>query len=817
MSISIYNKEDLKNIENDMSADYHLENDIDLEGENFEPIGYKVDNDHVFFKGNLDGNGHKIYNGKIIFPNSDFIGIIAVAENNTIKNVSVESLYVVGRDVVGILIGTTGGDPEEEIEAEVINCSVKGEVKGREYIGLLTGGNLGEIKDSYATGKVKGDDWVGGLVGYNGSQVEAHIENCYFKGHVTGGEYVGGLVSVQDAGSTIEKCYTEAIVLGKVPGGLISMNYSGNIYESFSTGSVRAEGESCVAGGFVSVAHMAEEGLAEIHDCYSTASVSSEWQAGGFMGQGDGHFYNCYAVGVVHGEGEGVAGFAAAIADTEIENSYSFSNCYYDKERTGQSIGAYLHDWHEDIYEIIEEEEGVLEGKNTNEMLQQDTFDEWDFDNIWSITEETTYPFLQWQEEPIKNNSPNYEPGGEINFWNGTEWKKISSINNANNSSFNEAIKGYYANLHLKWVEFWNAIPDIPSVPVYKVYPEHAIEDVNTLIDEVEDGSVIYFTEGEYVLDDSIKVERSNIYLKGVKGLTTLKCDFVDDDKGVIHIEGDGEEKENRIENILVEGFTVDGNRENDKESYGIYGEYVGYAHSTGDNGYDSSTTGNSEDNKIGVVIRSCVVEQNSSQGIRLWSGTANNKIENCIIQNNDSRGIYDWGSNNTITGNTCQNNDGDGIHNWGGSSTITGNTAQSNGNRGISNSANGVTITGNTSQNNDSIGIHSNGSNSTITGNTSQNNNEDGIYNAGHNSTVIGNTSQNNNNDGVYNAGNEVTIIGNISQNNDNHGIYNCGEEGITETYGENCIIASNIMKDNSTNYEDTGDGTKKIHNQEL
>jgi hypothetical protein len=36
--------------------------------------------------------------------------------------------------------------------------------------------------------------------------------------------------------------------------------------------------------------------------------------------------------------------------------------------------------------------------KTTAEMMQQATFEGWDFDNIWTIDEGRSYPSLRWQE-----------------------------------------------------------------------------------------------------------------------------------------------------------------------------------------------------------------------------------------------------------------------------------------------------------------------------------------------------------------------------------------------------------------------------------
>jgi hypothetical protein len=57
----------------------------------------------------------------------------------------------------------------------------------------------------------------------------------------------------------------------------------------------------------------------------------------------------------------------------------SVDNSYYDKETSGLSVSA-----------------GGTP-KTTEEMMQQATFENWDFTNVWAIDEGSSYPYLQWE------------------------------------------------------------------------------------------------------------------------------------------------------------------------------------------------------------------------------------------------------------------------------------------------------------------------------------------------------------------------------------------------------------------------------------
>jgi hypothetical protein len=66
------------------------------------------------------------------------------------------------------------------------------------------------------------------------------------------------------------------------------------------------------------------------------------------------------------------------------------SNCFWDTESTGMSVG----------YNLSSEEPGTIEnvfGKTTVDMKKKSTFTDadWDFINVWNIGENQTYPYLR--------------------------------------------------------------------------------------------------------------------------------------------------------------------------------------------------------------------------------------------------------------------------------------------------------------------------------------------------------------------------------------------------------------------------------------
>lgn len=55
-----------------MDKNYILVNDIDLDGDDFEPIGFESGFRYVEFTGVFDGQGYKIHNSSIDYPDDSY-------------------------------------------------------------------------------------------------------------------------------------------------------------------------------------------------------------------------------------------------------------------------------------------------------------------------------------------------------------------------------------------------------------------------------------------------------------------------------------------------------------------------------------------------------------------------------------------------------------------------------------------------------------------------------------------------------------------------------------------------------------------------
>ena len=222
MSIEISTLSELQAINDDLSADYVLVNDIDAsdtetwnDGAGFEPIGDDVNP----FTGSFDGQGYVISDLYINRSDENNIGLFGHADGSTIKNIGVEDVDVSGDERVGGLVG-------DNRNSTVQNSYTTGDVNGSWYVGGLVGDNRvsSTVSNSYSTGNVSGDRRVGGLVGYNRSS--STVSNSYTTGTVSGDSRVGGLVGYS-RDSTVQNSYSTGDVSANlVVGGLVGRVYN---------------------------------------------------------------------------------------------------------------------------------------------------------------------------------------------------------------------------------------------------------------------------------------------------------------------------------------------------------------------------------------------------------------------------------------------------------------------------------------------------------------------------------------------------------------------------------------------------------------
>lgn len=233
-----------------------------------------------------------------------------------------------------------------------------------------------------------------GLFGY---VQDAVIKNLGLTGvDITGGEATGGVAGYLRE-STIRNSYVSGEVFGTVRVGLLAGYKTGSqTIGSFTAGRVEASEINSYVGGIVGY----QTGGSSISDSYSTAKVIGERAyIGGIAGTNfNGSLIRTYATGYVTSINNPahIGGLLGSF------NQGSVIDSYWNVQTTGRTGSA-----------------GGGQGKVTTEMLDQDTFADWDFDDVWTIgyQGEDTYPYLIYQDEPIDSNYPSLLPASDFFVW----------------------------------------------------------------------------------------------------------------------------------------------------------------------------------------------------------------------------------------------------------------------------------------------------------------------------------------------------------------------------------------------------------------
>jgi len=218
-------------------------------GAGFSPIG----NDPAYFKGNYNGQNHKISN---LFMNrisevSTSHGLFGETDGATIQNLGLENVNITGYSP-GALVGYAKGS-----SSSIIQCWATGSVVGITETGGLIGTLEGNLSYAYFNGSVSNLDAgaggynIGGLVGQVGTMSAGHVTYSYSLGTVaSAGMYAGGFAGTALMG-TISDCYslTNVSCSNSYIGGFVGVSSSSALLSRcYSAGHV--ENADLYFGGF---------------------------------------------------------------------------------------------------------------------------------------------------------------------------------------------------------------------------------------------------------------------------------------------------------------------------------------------------------------------------------------------------------------------------------------------------------------------------------------------------------------------------------------------------------------------------------------
>jgi len=176
-----------------------------------------------------------------------------------------------------------------------------------------------------------------GAIGAGGAVCNLGLTGAYMNGSTAGG------IAAVIRGGTISNCWVSAILIGySSVGGVAGEVDQGTVCRCYATGTCReGNGSYGTSGGIAGL-------------CLSGSTVTE-----------------CYAAVAVKGATQG--GLIAWGADELV-----VTNSYWDVETSG-TTNSWLGG----------------EGKTSREMRHSDTFDGWDFTNVWDIAEGSSTPYLR--------------------------------------------------------------------------------------------------------------------------------------------------------------------------------------------------------------------------------------------------------------------------------------------------------------------------------------------------------------------------------------------------------------------------------------
>ena len=271
--VEILTVEDLKNIE--MNKSYILMADLDLQGENWLPIGTFKEP----YLGNFNGNGHIISNLSIS-DDYQYNGLFGYAKGE-VKNLEIKDFNI---EYDAKLLSYAGG-VAGRISGKVENVKVTGNItventRGNTYVGLLVG--MAEKSDdslliqdfipvilnnNIATGSIDiiGEKMVfaGGLIGksFNSRIYDNQTSATINVKAIAGLSAIGGLVGHNYSGLAtgyeterialniaIYKNVVKTTIISETGlnqayvGGLLGYDYLGYLYDNFSTSTISLNG-----------------------------------------------------------------------------------------------------------------------------------------------------------------------------------------------------------------------------------------------------------------------------------------------------------------------------------------------------------------------------------------------------------------------------------------------------------------------------------------------------------------------------------------------------------------------------------------------
>lgn len=319
----------------------------------------------------IDGNGHKVTG---LWSNStrDNTGLFSCFANGTIKNLTVKTAK--NKQVKGG--ANTGILIGKMINGTIENCSVEGTVADGTpvggMVGMFDGGTISKCQANVTVNTTLATSYVGGLVG---ETTGGTIDQCFTEGTLTGTgseSYVGGLIGKNQG--TLTNSYSTAVVTSSYnAAGVVAYNY-GLVDKCFASGNLHSNNYAAGIIGYNDGANAVVSNCVAMNNKLEVIYESQQQQQGG-------------------GYGQRIIGGIKNGAPAPEMNNYAL-----------KTMQVSLNDVSQKVYDDI------MNGtaKTAAELTTKATYQEldWDFTNIWKISDGAGYPYLTGAT-PVTPDDPN--------------------------------------------------------------------------------------------------------------------------------------------------------------------------------------------------------------------------------------------------------------------------------------------------------------------------------------------------------------------------------------------------------------------------
>lgn len=316
-----------------LTKDLVLENDIDLVGKTWTPIG--TDMNTGGYSGDFDGNGKFIYNLSVKNNDDNNVGFFGgLAAGGTVHDVKFANAQVTansGGAYAGVIAGSSMGKIE--------SCNVRSSQVAGHYAGAIVGNNSVQVNEcnaldvqvtaTYAAGGIAGVNYgkieyctlsghstivangssprAGGIVGETAEQsgvtTSGRLLKCAVDGAIISATWAGGIAGENSFGIVAQCVANDVTVIHQASnassylGGVVGYNTRGDVVASYSAYSTIGT-EKLISAAMGGIVGYNNNSSSNVYGCYSThvSLLGTINDKGSIAGYTSGHVTSCYAV-----------------------------------------------------------------------------------------------------------------------------------------------------------------------------------------------------------------------------------------------------------------------------------------------------------------------------------------------------------------------------------------------------------------------------------------------------------------------------------------------------------------------------------------